>query len=165
MNYNEDRARQEQAAKAVRILSNLAAYQPVADWTLAPPSLGDRINVPAGKVMLTPNAHLHPDELAKFLREFRSTAVVVEPGSTNDGQRTFYMTVVHPADGEIRRYPSLRLWLDLERNLFLVPYPQAEGGACFVMDERGVRSVAAPWKHEADYEFGLKHGDALLMAP
>jgi len=162
----EYRDRYRCALKAATNLASVACYRTDQPPAFLHPRLREGVNVPAENLTLWPTGGGCPHDLGKAVREARTTVLVIEPGCTTDSRPTFYFTIVICRAGKVEWLPARRLWVDLDRKPYLVPDPDGEepDGECFAID-RGVRSVAAPWTNKVERQFGLMHGDVLLLAP
>ena len=169
MKYKNDeyRSRYARALKAANNLASSLSPRLQDEPALMPPALRSGLNAPGGNLVLLPWADDQRPFLGRAVQETRSSVIIVEPGSTMTGSPTFYLTLVHCRRGEVLTHRALRLWVDIEKNAYLVPdrAGDAPDGECFAIEPRGVRAVAASYAHEIDLELGLAHGDALLLAP
>ena len=162
----EYRARVGGALKAAQNLSMRACYRTFAEPAITPPELREALNVPAENLFLLPWSGAHPHRIEGAVRELRCSLLIIEPGSTMAGSPTFYFTLLRCAGGQVRWHRALRLWTDLDGDLFLVPDPddpEAEPD-CFEL-KCGVRAHEKPWSGKDDLAFGLRQADAILLAP
>jgi len=162
----EYRGRYARALKAATNLATAAMYSTEQAPAFLHPQLREGVNVPAENLCFLPSGGGYPYDLSKAVRETRTTVVVVEPGSTMAGKPTFYFTLILSRGGKFEWHPAKQLWVSRDRKLFLVPDPDGDDpkGECFAVD-RGVRTAATPWPNEVERDFGLMHGDALLLTP
>src|SRR5690606_31325196 len=124
------------------------------------------LNAPSGNLVLVPQASLMNDrQFMDAVRETRSTVLVIQAGRTMSGSATYYMTLLICRKGKVLTYPALQLWVDIEKNAYLIPDPNGEDpdGECFAIDAKGVRSVSPPFAHRVDREFGIAHANAILL--
>ena len=168
MKYQNDeyRAREGGALKAVQNLAVRACYRTFAEPAITPPQLQTALNVPAENLFLLPCGGEHPYRLEQAVREIRCTLLIIEPGSTMDDSPTFYFTLLRLVGGQARWHRALRLWMSWDDSLFLVSDPEDPSiePEYFVL-ERGVRPAKRPWQTHIDRDFGLRHADAMLLAP
>ena len=100
------------------------------------------------------------------VREIRCMLLIIEPGSNMDGSPTFYFTLLRCVNGQVRWHRALRLWRHWDGGLFLVSDPGDPGAETeFFVIEQGIRPAERPWASEVDRDFGLRHADAMLLAP
>ncbi|MXP42089.1 hypothetical protein GRI75_10600 [Altererythrobacter soli] len=163
---DEHRAREGGALKAAQNLAVHACYRTSPELSITPPQLQEALNVPAQDLFLLPSGGEHPYRLEQAVRETRCTLLIIEPGSTMDGLPTFYFTLLRFVGGQVRWHRALPLWIHWDGALFLVPDPEDSGAeAEFFVLERGVRPARKPWETAVDRDFGLRHADAILLAP
>jgi hypothetical protein len=162
---DEHRAREGGALKATQNLAVQACYRTCPELSITPPQLQDAL-VPAEDLFLLPSGGEHPYCLEQAVREIRCTLLIIEAGSTMDGSPTFYFTLLRCVDGQVRWRRALRLWMHWDGELSLVTDPEGPGAEPeFFVLERGVRPGSKPWKTDIDRDFGLRHADAMLLAP
>lgn len=162
----EYRARYGSALLAAQNLATLLCVEVKDEPALLPPALRTGLNAPAGNLVLVPYvSFLNDAQFMEAVRETRSTALIIESGETMSGSATYYMTLLLCRRGEVLTYPALQLWVDLEKNAYLIPDAHGENpdGECFALDGRGVRPVPPPFVHKVEREFGLAHADAILL--
>lgn len=160
------RARYEQALKATQNLARVARYRLDREPAILPPELADALCAPEAYLIFLPSGGDYPFKLEKAVRETLSTVLLVEPGSTPQGTPTFNFTLLRHSEGKTHSHRALRLWIDSEQHLFLIPDPDGEGpqDICFRI-EHGVRPSQAPYMHDIERDFGLRLADAMLLAP
>ena len=162
----EYRAREGGALKAAQNLAASACYRTFAEPAITPPELRDGLNVPAENLFLLPSGGAHPHWIERAVREIRCTLLIIEPGSTMDGSPTFYFTLLRCVGGQVRWHRALRLWMNWDGKLYLVPdHEDPEAESVFFELEGGIRPAARPWEAEPVRDFGLRHADAMLLAP
>jgi hypothetical protein len=162
----EYRARYGSALHAAQNLATLLCLELKAEPALLPPVLRTGLNAPAGNLILVPYASLeHRPQFINAVRETRSTVLIIEPGQTMSGSVTYYITLLLCRRGEVLTYPALQLWVDLEKNAYLIPdaYGEDPEGECFALHARGVDLVPPPFAHQVDRSMGLGHANALLL--
>jgi len=162
----EYRAREGGALKAAQNLAIRACYRTFSDPAITPTELQDALNVPAENLFLLPCGGAHPYRIEQAVRDLRCSLLIIESGSTMDGSPTFYFTLLRCVNGQVRWHRALRLWMHWDEGLFLVPDPEDAGAEAefFVLD-RGVRPAKRPWPNDIERDFGLRHADAMLLAP
>lgn len=168
MKYPNDkyRAREGRALKAAQNLAAKACYRTFAEPAITPTQLRDALNVPAENLFLLPSGGDHPYRLEQAVREIRCMLLIIEPGSNMDGSPTFYFTLLRCVNGQVRWHRALRLWRHWDGGLFLVSDPGDPGAETeFFVIEQGIRPAERPWASEVDRDFGLRHADAMLLAP
>jgi hypothetical protein len=160
------RARYEQALKATQNLARVARYRLDREPAILPPELADALCAPEAYLIFLPSGGDYPFKLEKAVRETLSTVLLVEPGSTTQGTLTFYFTLLRHSDDKTQWHRAMRLWIDSEQRLFLIPDPDGEEpqDICFRI-EHGVRPSQLPYSHEIERDFGLSQADALLLEP
>ena len=162
----EYRARYGSALLAAQNLATLLCVEVKDEPALLPPALRAGLNAPAGNLVLVPYvSFLNDAQFMEAVRETRSTALIIESGDTMSGSATYYMTLVLCRRGEVLTYRALQLWVDLEKNAYLIPDAHGDDpdGACFALNGRGVRPVPPPFGHKVERKFGLAHADAILL--
>lgn len=168
MKYKNDeyRAREGGALKAAQNLAASACYRTFAEPAITPPELRDGLNVPAENLFLLPSGGAHPHRIENAVREIRCTLLIIEPGSTMDGSPTFFFTLLRCVGGQVRWHRALPLWMHWDGKLYLVPdHEDPEAESAFFELERGIRPADRPWTDENDRDFGLRHADAMSLAP
>jgi len=162
----EYRARYGSALLAAQNLTTLLCVELKDEPALLPPALRTGLNAPSGNLVLVPQAILMNDrQFMDAVRETRSTVLIIEPGETMTGAATYYMTLLLCREGEVLAVPTLRLWVDLKKQAYLIPdlHGANPEGECFALDANGVREVPPPFGHEVEREFGIAHADAILL--
>lgn len=163
----EYRARDARAKKAVRNLLTHCNWRVLDGQALLPRVLREGVNVGGADLVLIASGGDHPYGLQEALREVPLDVLIIEPAIRLANKPTFAATLLRRRRGQVRTTPCLSFWFDAQYACFLLPDPQGEepAGACYALNDNGLREVQTPCRSEKDREFGLVQADAVLLKP
>lgn len=163
----ESRAREAEARKGAMTLMRLAGFEATDEIVLLPPALQDGIYIEVLHLVILPSGGDYPPKLERDADEIRLNVLIVEAGVTTPGNPTFYFSLLRAAGGRMHWHRGLRLWIEQDGALFLVPdrFSVMPEGPRFALLPRMLRLSEDPSNQSDRFDLGMRVADALLLAP
>ncbi|PWG03503.1 hypothetical protein [Sphingosinicella humi] len=161
-------ARMERSRRAAFALADLAGWDIDLASDIFFAGLGELIYAPQpDTVIVLGPADGRRDKCASYIQQTRSSVLFIEPGKSQLGNSTIYMSLARSAKGQVHWHDELRLWsLGKDDELWLLPDPEGScaDGATFLLGQGPLRQTSdRPWKDQQEHGFGFGCADTLLF--